>query len=455
MIDLQDVIAAIATGPEPALRGVVRLSGSGLDEVLHRAAIVGSVDSHGVASSREICLCLPEPWPQVNARLYLWPDTRSYTGQPSAELQLPGSLPLLEAVLGWLLGFGARLARPGEFTLRAFLNGRIDLIQAEAVLEVIEAQDGPALQQGLNRLAGGVAQTLRALREDLLDLLADLEAGLDFVDEDIQFVTPEALIERLAEHSRTLRGMTEQFADRGQSDQRLRVVLTGLPNAGKSSLFNSLCGDQLAIVSPAARTTRDMLEGIWRVGGQSVWLHDTAGWVDSTDEVDRHARRAAEDAMLAADLRLLCIDASDERPLSDWERAAVQRATTHRNNTLLIATKCDCPSAARETDLADAIPTSSRTRAGIDALHRAVEACLLERAQRSPAAAATNARCGEALMQGMTQLANAEELAKEATGDELVAAELRAALLSIASVTGEVSTDDLLDRIFSRFCIGK
>ena len=210
--------------------------------------------------------------------LYLWPTRRSYTGQPVVEIHAPGSPPLLEAVLADLFQRGVRPAAAGEFTLRAFLSGRIDLVQAEAVLGVIDAADTQHLTAALRQLAGGVSGRIARLRDGLMDLLADLEAGLDFVDEDIQFISRDEVVRRISAAEVEVDELLAQCESRMQSTGRVRVVLAGLPNAGKSTLFNALVGREAALISRTAGTTRDYLRGTVDWQGLAVELIDTAGW---------------------------------------------------------------------------------------------------------------------------------------------------------------------------------
>ena len=234
--DLDDTIAAIATAPGGALRGIVRLSGAQCVTIATHAFEPDQTDSSPAGrfpTCRRGTINLPRDLGRVPVTLYLWPTTSSYTRQPTAELHLPGSPPLLEAALEIVCQAGARLARPGEFTLRAFLAGRLDLTQAEAVLGVIDAQGRQELDSALAQLAGGLARPLAALREQLLDLLAQLEAGLDFVDEDIEFISPAQLNHQLAAAAQLVENLANQMRDRSESGRLSRVVLVGLPNTGK------------------------------------------------------------------------------------------------------------------------------------------------------------------------------------------------------------------------------
>ncbi|MBI1901494.1 MAG: 50S ribosome-binding GTPase, partial [Planctomycetia bacterium] len=261
MYHLDDTIAAIATAPGPGARGIVRVSGPGTVACLadFSADDGRTLESAKVATAVAGHFRLPGLHSPLPAEVYLWPNERSYTRQPLAEVHTIGSQPLLAMLLRAVCRRGARTAEPGEFTLRAFLSGRIDLAQAEAVLGVIEAEDAEELRVALDQLAGGVTGALVQLREQLLDLLAHLEAGLDFVEEDIAFITREELTGQLAAAQATVEKAAAQMAKRSIAVERVRIVLAGWPNVGKSSLFNALAGREAAIVSPQAGTTRDYL----------------------------------------------------------------------------------------------------------------------------------------------------------------------------------------------------
>jgi tRNA modification GTPase len=442
-LDLDDTIAAIATAPGGALRGVVRVSGP-RSLACVQAIFPKAIDEMPAPSALGGEVHLPRNLGAVPARLYVWPGKRSYTRQPTVELHLPGAPPILDAVLEALCQAGARLARPGEFTLRAFLAGRLDLTQAEAVLGVIDARGNEQLQTALAQLAGGLAGPLAELRSGLLDLLAHLEAGLDFVDEDIEFMSAAELTDQLTAASQQVARLAERMRSRRDPADLPRVVLVGPPNAGKSSLFNALAGRDSAIVSPQAGTTRDYVTARLAIEGHELLLIDTAGEERgaAATSIAGQAQAAANRQQRAADITVRCFDTT----LPVGCMSAAKYTDDHQ---LLVWTKCDRASPPESTG----ISTSSHTGAGLDDLRRTIAARLAELS--SGAVASTAARCGESLDRAATALVRATELAALQAGEELVAAEVRAALEGLGEVAGAVYTDDILDRVFSRFCIGK
>ena len=447
-----DTIAAIASAPGGAARGIIRLSGNDVVQCVERCfSPNGGVRLSEVRRAQVVSgnLSLAGYYSPLPCDLYLWPTNRSYTGNPSAELHTIGSPPLLEAALHALCQAGARLAEPGEFTLRAFLAGRLDLVQAEAVLGVIDANDSVQLRAALDQLAGGLSKPLGKLRDDLLNLLADLEAGLDFVEEDIEFVTSEDLQRRLSEAAGQVQGLADQLASRGQTTESMRVVLVGSPNAGKSSLFNALLANEAALVSDVPGTTRDYLTAKIELDGIQCELVDTAGTegCSALDEIGQAAQKMTRGQAQAAQLRLLCVDSSCG-PDADG-RARIEEG----DFDLLLLTKCD--QRAAWTAPSSAIETSSATRSGLDRLRSAIRDAVLTKTSTSGAVASTVARCSDSLRLAAQSLERASRLAADAAGDELVASEIRTALNELGKVVGAVYTDDVLDRIFSRFCIGK
>jgi tRNA modification GTPase len=453
--DVADTIAAIASAPGGAVRGIVRLTGPLTMAVIAEVFRPFDADLQPAveqASLQRGLVQLPRGLGELTATLYFWPTPKSYTHQPSAELHLPGCPPLLEAALEAVCRAGARLARPGEFTLRAFLAGRLDLTQAEAVLGVIDAHAQHELEVALAQLAGGLARPLAALREELLEVLAHLEAGLDFVEEDIEFISPKDLQRQLASAARSIAELAARMHSRGQSGFVRRVVLLGRPNVGKSSLLNALAGEGAALVSDLAGTTRDFVTRRVNLGGSECLITDTAGILPDPfpDELEAAAQSLAARQAADADLRLLCVDAS--QPLTEWDRAAL--AQTDRQQ-LIVITKCDLASSAASGVAVDAVCTSSVTGQGLTELRQAICAALDASSTEAGVVASTGERCRDSLRQASAALAQAQAAATAHSGDEIVAAEIRIALDELGRVAGAVYTDDILDRVFSRFCIGK
>jgi len=460
MYPLDDTIAAIASPPGGAARGIVRISGARTLACL-QGLFYAENDEDLLPDSPEAVsgsLRLPGLASPLPCDLYLWPDGRSYTGQLLAEIHTLGSPPLLETALSAICTRGARMAEPGEFTLRAFLAGRIDLTQAEAVLGVVDAADPRQLDVALTQLAGGLARPLCRLRDNLLELLAHLEAGLDFADEDLPFITPEQLEGQLGEARRLVAKLVEQMTSRSEGSHLIRAVLIGRPNAGKSSLFNALARNTGAIVSEHPRTTRDYLTAELDLEGVKCQLIDTAGMTTGAEEIagpdvshgpDEAARATAQRQTRQAHVQILCLDATDAA--GNWQREQLLQAADA--GRVIVLTKVDLSPSESGSP---AIRTSAVTGEGIDALRRALrDAALAAGASGAEVVAGTAARCRESLRLAGENLDRAETLVRENLAEELIAAELRLALSELGKVVGAVYTDDVLDRIFSRFCIGK
>ncbi|HWB11846.1 MAG TPA: tRNA modification GTPase [Pirellulales bacterium] len=452
MLDPNDTIAALASAPGGAARGIVRVSGLGTLACVE-ACFVPDGGQPLSAVRRPTALsgvfALPSLTASLPGVLYLWPSSRSYTRQPTAELHTLGSPPLLEALLSHLCLHGARPAQPGEFTLRAFLAGRIDLTQAEAVLGVIDARGRQELDVALAQLAGGLAAPLARLRGDLLDLLAHLEAGLDFTEEDIEFISRHELQRHVSAALAAAERLATQMQARGEGASAVRAVLVGAPNVGKSSLFNALTG-QKALVSDRAGTTRDYLTARLDLDGVICELVDTAGLAGATaDHIETAAQEATRQQQRQAEIELLCLDAT--RELTSEEEASVREPA--RRERVVVFTKADRP--CRAPMITGAIETSSRTGAGLDRLRARLRGLAQASNSETSVVAATALRCRESLRQATDALSRVQLLVESAGGEELIVAELRDVLSHLGEVAGVVYTDDILDRVFSRFCIGK
>ena len=451
-LSIDDTIAAIASPPGPAIRGIVRISGPATEPCLTRLIQTARPLSEIKSACSLAAKIRLDSLKGFECQLLFWPNTQSYTRQPSAEIHMTGSRPLLEWTLEQLCrAKSVRMATPGEFTLRAFLSGRIDLTQAEAVLGVIEAGGVHDLEPALTQLAGGLAGPLSHARNELLYLLAELEAGLDFSEEDIQFISPQELTDRLAGCHQTLLQVSEQVTDRKVNQASLSAVLVGWPNAGKSSLFNRLVDGQ-AIVSEQAGTTRDYLTGLMMADSMHIELFDTAGleFQQHPTAVETAAQQATRERLKNADLRILCIDGS--RPVNDWERNQLQRTSYYH---LTLRTKSDQPYPCDTDDRVD-LATSAVLGTGIDELKSAIGhvASSLQNAESS-VVTSTAVRVKNSLWMAIESIQRGLETSRLEMGEELVAAEIRSALDQLGQVVGTVYTDDILDVVFGKFCIGK
>lgn len=444
-MDILETIAAIATPPGPSARGIVRLSGPRAWPIAMETFQPDRPwPSPRFAEIRTGELAIDGLAPRLRAMVALWPAPRTYTGQAIAEIHLVGSPPILDLLLSHGLARGARPAEPGEFTLRGFLSGRIDLTRAEAVLGVIEATSVSQLDAALQQLAGGLSGPILALRDRLLDVVAGLEASLDFVDEpDVDPVERSALtaeLDRAADH---LTDLARRLDDRNRPEGYPRVVLVGPPNAGKSRLFNALFGRDRAIVSPMAGTTRDYLTALADCDGLTVELVDTAGIEETTGALESRAQEHRARQSDRADLLLDCWPAPwGARPFS----------IPDGRTRLHVETRID---EADRLVASDRIGTSSKTGEGLADLKTAIARAIRLGDSGANLPIGTAARCRGSLLAAIDALRSGSESIQMGAGDELIAFDLRLAVEELGKVVGAVVTDDILDRIFRRFCIGK
>jgi tRNA modification GTPase len=442
LADPTDTIVALASAAGPGARAIVRLSGpksitiacslftstEAIDPTIRRM-YSGEIPLNGIASS------LPG-W------LYHFPAPHTYTGQEMVELHTISSAPLIDLLIAQLLQAGARAAQAGEFTLRAFLVGKCDLPRAEAVHAVISAGDRDDLTHALAQLAGGVTRPLEGLRDDLLNLLADVEAQLDFSEEELEFADVKETLLRLTKGMAQLTSLQRQLDQRSTSDRPFRAVLIGEPNAGKSSLFNALGGS--ALVSPQPGTTRDYLVARIEMDGVVVEVVDTAGRQVADDTIGRQAQSLSQMQCHDADLLLLCVEPGKALPLSPWGRGD----QGEQMPVLAVATKCDLAQPA-----AGLFATSSVTGHGLPQLRSRIAE--YAKARRQPALAPSLSRCRHHVATCLDHLRKAHSIVLFEEPAELLALELRGALQQLGEMVGAIYTEDLLDRIFSRFCIGK
>jgi tRNA modification GTPase len=454
-----DTIVAVATPPGAGGIGIVRMSGPEAVTVAERlfrrpggAPLSAAAPLHLVLGAA-VDPRSGEPIDEVLA--VRMPAGRSYTGEPVVELQAHAGKAVLDAIVAGALACGARIAEPGEFTRRAFLGGRLDLSQAEAVADLIAAESEEARRQALRQLQGETGSAVRSLRERLLDLVGAAEALLDFAEEEqLPDRFDHAAIEAIAAEIREL----VAWGKAGNSVRDgLKVVVTGRTNAGKSSLFNKILDSPRSIVTPAPGTTRDFIEERATVCGVPVVLVDTAGIRDPGDAAEAEGIRRSMSLLYSADLVLHLIDRS--APLHDADREMLLRL--RERPSLVVATKTDLPQELDTDALLEQVPgpglfpLSLVDGSGYDPLLRALaERCRGLRAERRGGNASPNLRHQAILARTLSCLESAVAFA--GTGPlDLLATELRSALDSLGEITGETATEEVLERIFSRFCIGK
>jgi len=454
-MSLSDTIAALASASGPALRSVIRISGTETLSIVQRVCDCNEID-FSIKRARTEAVTFSLSGTHLPIQLMLWPTNRSFTGEPVAELHLVGSMPIVNRVLSSIWSHGARPAERGEFTLRAFLAGRIDLTQAEAVLGVIDAGNANELETALDQLAGGISGPIAELHETLLLHLADLEAGLDFVEEDIEFVDRSELQRRLQNALEMVNSLLLQSQQRMTSSARPRVVLAGLPNAGKSTLFNHFTGDESALVSEVAGTTRDYLQASISINGIDIELIDTAGWETARDGIEQLASELRSEQYDRSQLVVWCSSTDfDEADINENGTRLDQLRSSSRS-ILEVVTKADLLEESSPSDaIVSTIHISATNGVGIEQLREAIVQHLSNDAHTGDLIGTTAARCRESLENARVAILQSLTMVQQHAGDELIAMELRDILDHLGRIVGKVYTDDILDRIFSRFCIGK
>jgi tRNA modification GTPase len=451
--DASDTIAAISTAAGRGGIGIVRVSGPACRRVAE--ALLGEVPAARVATLRPFAGSAGEP---IDEGLALYfPAPNSLTGEDVLELQGHGGPVVLDLLLRRVLELGARQAGPGEFTQRAFLNDKIDLAQAEAVADLIDSGSAQAARAALRSLRGEFSSQVHELAEAMLDLRMWVEAAIDFPEEDVDFLADRALTERMD-------GIRARFARLSASAQQgallrdgLTLVIAGRPNAGKSSLLNRLAGYDAAIVTPTPGTTRDVLRERIEIDGLPLHILDTAGLRESPDEVEAEGIRRAQREIAQADRVLYVVDASDDAAVAALESdlAALPRQvpqTVALNKIDRIASAPDAEAGVAGD--AVRIRLSATTGAGLDLLREHLKDCV---GFHPAAGGALSARTRhlDALRRAKAHVEEAHRLLDERRAGELVAQELTDAQRELGEITGEVTSEDLLGRIFGSFCIGK
>jgi tRNA modification GTPase len=446
-----DTIVAAATPPGRGGIGVVRISGAKTPEIA--AVLVGELPQPRHATFARFMDAQGEP---IDAGLAIFfPAPHSYTGEHVLELHGHGGPLVLETLVSRVLQLGGRRAHPGEFTQRAFLNNKLDLAQAEAIADLIDAGSRAAARAAMRSLQGEFSSMVRGLTDAVIELRTYVEAAIDFPEEEIDFLADEQLngrFERVREHFDGV----EQCARQGRLlREGMTVVIAGRPNAGKSSLLNRLAGYDAAIVTPIPGTTRDIVRERIDIDGMPLHVLDTAGLREGGDEVEEEGIRRAEVEMRRADRVLFVVDALDDPDATAYsdERARLPADVP----VTLVFNKCDLTAGIPLADTYSGPPRvnlSALTGEGMSTLRTHLKGCMGFQTLDAGTVSARQ-RHLDSLTSARRRVEDAAQLLRERRAGELVAEELRLAQHSLNEITGEFSSEDLLGRIFSSFCIGK
>ncbi|MGO8717663.1 MAG: tRNA uridine-5-carboxymethylaminomethyl(34) synthesis GTPase MnmE [Acidobacteriaceae bacterium] len=458
-----DTIVAISTPPGRGGIGIVRLSG---------------VQAVEIASS---LLRLPKPLVHTHAQLAdildpesedteaakrldeavvtLFQSPHSYTREDVVEIAAHGSPVVLEYLVRAAIARGARLARPGEFTERAFLSGRIDLTQAEAVRDLIEAQTLYQAKIASEQMEGALSRRIQPIKQALVHLIAELEAGIDFAEDDIELLPAAVIASRIEAIAQPLQALAASFAYGRVVRDGISLSIVGRPNAGKSSLFNRLVQRERAIVTATPGTTRDLVTERVSLGGIPLDLIDTAGLRAAQDEAESIGIQKSREALADADVALLVLDATAEA-LTQEEIALLEQMRTRR--ALVVLNKMDLPHGKSGTEVfrlldggSGAIETSALTGEGIPALRRAVLTLMRGEGRESESGLMTNLRQQQAVAETLQALQDGVRAIAANVPHEMLLLDLYSALRSLDALTGATTADDILNLIFSTFCIGK
>ena len=446
-MELKDTIAAISTPPGRSGIGVVRLSGTqsrAVAETILRfraghewrpwsAALAELIDERGEAVDQVVATFFEHP--------------RSYTAEDLVEIACHGSPVVLRFCLERACEAGARLAEPGEFTLRAYLNGRIDLPKAEAVRDLIEATTLYQAKIAAQQMEGSVSRRIQPFKDQLLELIALLEAGIDFAEDDVSVAPAEEILKRLDRIEDGLAKLIATFAYGKLVHSGITLAIVGRPNVGKSSLFNRLLEQDRAIVTEMPGTTRDLVSEVASIGGIPIKFVDTAGIRAGQDLVETLGIERSYQAMADADLTVVVIDLSE--PVHPADQALIERARG-QGRYIVAGNKSDLPRRAEPAE--DFVAVSALTGAGVDELRARISPAV---AREQESGFITSIRHEQLLRESVEALRHARQAVEFGIPHEMLLLDLYAALRPMDAITGATTADDILNRIFSTFCIGK
>lgn len=455
---------AISTPPGRGGIGIVRLSGPRSRDIVDALIVTRAPLEH--ARSRFAEIPDPESQRMLDEAVVTWfAGPNSYTGEDLVEIAAHGSPVILDLLVRLSLKGGARLARPGEFTERAFLAGRIDLTQAEAVRDLIEAQTLYQARIAAEQMGGALSRRVQPAKQKLVELIALLEAGIDFAEDDVEVTPEEETVTRLEAIYVDLQSLAKSFEHGRIVHDGLRLAIVGRPNVGKSSLFNQLLERERAIVTAAPGTTRDLVTERVSLGGIPLELVDTAGLREATDEAEAIGIRKSRETLTEADLVLVVLDAS--APLRQDERELIASLAGRR--ILVAQNKWDLASSHAEHEGSGSpligefgsemaivsVRTSALTGGGIQELRDALLEMVRNPGGESEAGMLTSIRHHEAITTALSALTAAKQAARQRIPHEMLLLDIYSALRQLDSLTGETTADDILNHIFSSFCIGK
>ena len=459
MVFTDDTIAAIATPLGTGGIGIIRISGPRSLEIAtllfhpHKAA--SPLKSHYLYYG---VLVDPEDGHAVDEVLLShMAKPRSYTREDVIEINCHGGPLALQEVLNVVLKAGARLAEPGEFTRRAFINGRLDLAQAEAVVDLIESKSTAGLRHASSQLQGMFSQEVALLKEGLMEILSVLEASIDFPEEDIEPFSPPQLIADVDHLISHIDKLVNTYAEGRLYREGVSAVIAGKPNVGKSSLFNALLGEERTIVTSLPGTTRDFVEEVIAISAIPLIITDTAGLRDSSDSIEKEGVRRTKDKLDRADLIMLVIDGS-----LDWDSMDVAPDVPKGKKVLVVCNKADLPQRVSLDQLHSWFPESpvvsisALYKRGLEELRSALASMLIENpSAQPPPVVVSNLRHKHSLEKTADFLRQVRNGIERKTPPEFISADMQSALHHLGEITGQTTTEELLDHIFSRFCIGK
>lgn len=450
-----DIIVALATPQGIGAIGVVRLSGKGcielVDEVFPSKQLVKQP-----ANTIHVGLIVDGETKVDEAVVSIFKSPKSYTGEDIVEISCHGSNYIIQQLIELCIKKGARLAKPGEFTMRAFLNGKMDLVQAEAVADLIASGTKAAQETALNQVRGGFSHVLSHLREELIAFSALIELELDFSQEDVEFADRTRLKNLLDHLDKTVHALLESFQLGNVIKNGVSVAIIGKPNAGKSTLLNTLLKENRAIVSAIAGTTRDTIEEVLNIEGILFRLIDTAGMRESMDEIESIGVEKSKEKMKSADIVVYLYDANktQQDELHEVETELKQLSKHY----LLVGNKIDDPASLHQLNascLPHRIYISAKNDVNIDALKRTLSKSVVHGNVHSEQTVVTNARHFQSLQKISDAIKAIKQGMKDHIPGDLLAIDIRQCLYYLGEITGTITNEDQLDYIFSKFCIGK